>query len=94
MKIVWAAGAEDSFLEAMDYIAQDNIGAAAATAARILEAVEAIARFPMMGHASSQSGKREFAVPGTPFVVFYAVDKDVIQIAQIFHGKRQQPYLL
>jgi plasmid stabilization system protein ParE len=95
MKISWSPEAEQSFIEAADYIAKENPGAAASAGAKILEAVEALARFPRMGHASDLGvGTREFAVPGTPFVVFYSLGTDVVRVVAVLHGKRQRPYTI
>lgn len=42
----------------------------------------------MMGHAGREAGTREFAVPGTAYIVVYRVRDDRLRILAILHGAR------
>jgi toxin ParE1/3/4 len=59
----------------------------------ILENIERLARFPLMGRAGRVAGTLEWVVPSLPYIVVYTVNPrdDEIAIIAVFHGAQQRP---
>lgn len=74
-----------------DLIAQDNLRAAAAMAARIVESVEHLATYPNLGRGGRVRGTRELVISGTPFVVVYRVRLDIVQALRVLQHARKWP---
>lgn len=74
-----------------DYISQDKPSAATAVIKRVLEAVENLAIFPSIGRPGRVPHTRELVVSGTPFIVIYQVQHDIIFIVRVIHGARKWP---
>jgi addiction module RelE/StbE family toxin len=73
-----------------DYIARENISAAAATITGFLDAVGQIEQFPRSGREGRRAGTREFVVE--PYVIVYRILEDVIAIDAVLHGRRSKVY--
>jgi toxin ParE1/3/4 len=91
MRIRWTRPALRDLEEIGDFIARDNVGAAAATVSTILDHVDTLSTHPQIGRAGRMAGTRELVVPRTPFVVPYRVVGDDVQILAVFHGARRWP---
>jgi toxin ParE1/3/4 len=79
-------------LEAIgDFIARDDLRAAARTVRRIIERAGILAAHPNLGRAGRVAGTRELVVGGTPFVIPYRVVDDRVEILAVFHGARRWP---
>ena len=91
MSLRWTKPALRDLEEIGDFIARDNVLAAAETVATILDAAEALATHPQLGRAGRIAGTRELVVAQTPFVVPYRVVGDDVQILAVFHGARRWP---
>lgn len=91
MKITWSATAIDDLARLRTYIARSNPKAAADTAARILEAVDHLVRFPAIGRAGRVPDTRELIVSGTPFIIVYTITGATLDIAAVLHAARQWP---
>ena len=74
------------------WIARDQPVAAARVIALILENIERLARFPLMGHAGRVEGTLEWVVPSLPYIVIYTADQqqDELVVIGIFHGARDR----
>jgi hypothetical protein len=51
-------------------------------AARYVKAIDNLESNPYIGHPIGQDGLRKLTIPKTPFVVFYRITKDHIEIVQ------------
>ena len=91
MKIRWTPLAAGHLESAYDYLAGDRPGAAAEAIERILSAVEALERHPLMGRKGRIQRTRELVVTGTPFLVAYRVKAEQIEILAVLHGARRWP---
>lgn len=91
MKITWSATAIDDLTQIRSYIAQSNPTAAADMAARILDAVEHLVRFPAIGRAGRVPNTRELIVPGMSFLLIYTIEGTTLEIAAVLHAARQWP---
>lgn len=91
MHVLWSATAVDDLAHLRAYIAEENPGAAADTAACILDAVDRLARFPELGRAGRVPNTREWVVAGTPFIVVYSVRRDRLAVVSVLHAARNWP---
>jgi toxin ParE1/3/4 len=73
------------------YIAERNPSAAESTARRILDCVEQLVMFPASGRAGRKPNTRELVVSGTPYLIFYRVEDEVVEILRVIHGARKWP---
>jgi plasmid stabilization system protein ParE len=53
---------------------------------RIEAATDRLRLFPQLGRPSKRPRTRELAVPGTPFVLIYRWENDVLEIIALYHG--------
>jgi plasmid stabilization system protein ParE len=71
-----------------DYIeAQDKPDAVREVIEKLIDSAEALGQNPQMGRPSCHLGQRELI--RAPFIVFYAIEGDVIDIRAVLHGKRK-----
>jgi toxin ParE1/3/4 len=74
-----------------DYIAAENLPAAARTVQRVREIILLSARMPNAGRIGRVRGTREMAVTGTPCVAGYRIVENSIHVLAVFHGAQQWP---
>ena len=91
MKLRWTAPALRDLEAIGDYIARDNLAAAAKTITQILEQADMLAAHPHAGRAGRVSGTRELVVSGTPFIMPYRVRGEDVELLAVLHGARQWP---
>ena len=89
--VVWSPRAIGHLAALRDYIARENPGAAARTAATLLAAVDRLAELPNLGRPGRISGTRELVVPGTRYVIPYRVRGERLEIIAVFHGRQRLP---
>ena len=85
MLVKWLRTALRNLDDHADYIARDDVSAAARVVERVETAVAGLAQHPGMGRAGRVPLTRELVVAGTPFVVVYRVRRDV-EIIRVLHG--------
>jgi len=86
--------ARRDLLEIIDYIRQDNPGAAERFGTELLNHTELLADFPHIGaQVSQRSGVRKLL--HTPIRIYYRVDerRKVVEILHFWHAARQEPDL-
>lgn len=91
MRIIWSPTAVENLIEIHKYIEQDKPAAASRVAARILESVERLARYPHLGRPGREPGTRELVVTGTPYLIPYEVYKNRVVVLAVLHGAQQPP---
>ena len=91
MNVLWTVPAADQLEQVYDYIAQTNPNAAEETTQHIIDTTEMLGGHPAAGRRGRVPGTREFIVPGTRFVVVYAVRKETLLILAVYHGARKWP---
>ncbi|WP_442865102.1 type II toxin-antitoxin system RelE/ParE family toxin [Bosea sp. NBC_00550] len=72
-------------------MAQDDPSAARDQVARIRASVEKFGGFPEMGRVGQIESTREFAPPGTLFIVVYRVEAERIVIVRVLQAARSIP---
>lgn len=81
--------AEADMLAIWEYIAQDNLSAADRIIDRFTATFERIATFPDAG-ARYEHPKGEFRfVVVTPYLIFYKITGDEVDIVRVLHGARR-----
>ena len=91
MKIVWSPTAISDLESIRGYIAKDSPASAGRLANRIKESVNQLGRFPLSGRAGRLPETRELVVPGTSYIVAYAIRGDEVWIAAVLHGRQRWP---
>ena len=91
MTVVWSPRAIGHLAALREYIARQNPGAAARTAATLLAAVDRLAELPNLGRPGRVSGTRELVVPGTRYVIPYRARGERLEIIAVFHGRQRWP---
>ncbi len=91
MKIRWSPTAVSDLESIRQYIAQDSPTSAHTVADRIREAVNRLGDFPLSGRAGRVPETRELVIPGTSYIVAYAVHGEDVLIAAVLHGRQSWP---
>jgi toxin ParE1/3/4 len=90
VKVVWLRAAERNLEEQLEYIGERN-PRMAATLADKPASVARLADHPRSGRPGRVVGTRELVVPGTPYIVVYAVAVDCVRIHRVLHGAQRWP---
>jgi toxin ParE1/3/4 len=86
----WRPAARDDLLAIIDYISDDNPGAAQALKDEIETKVSRLPAHPKLYRAGRVAGTREMVVRGN-YIVIYAEDENAISVLRVLHGARQWP---
>jgi toxin ParE1/3/4 len=90
MRIEWDPRAVRDLREIRAFIAADKPTAAARVAQQIKASVERLSEFPMMGRQARHSNIRILPISGFPYVVYYRLMPEVVEILGVFHGARRR----
>jgi toxin ParE1/3/4 len=91
VRIVWNQRARNDLTRLREDIAETAPSRADLVAARILQSIETLEEFPLLGRIGREEETRELVVPRTPYLVAYWIHGDMIEILRIFHGARRWP---
>jgi len=81
MKIRWEADAIKDLIELRAYIEKEN----PEIANKVLEVVELLLEYSLLGKAGRIYKTRELIVAGIPYMIVYFPEAESITILQIFH---------
>ncbi len=87
ISVVWAKAALADLQLIRNYIADFNPRAAQGMGARIIEAGNGLAFFPLRGQAIPNSKLREMTIV-PPYIIRYRVERERVVILRVRHGKR------
>ncbi len=90
MRIVWDPRALQDLADIRVFIAADKPEAASRVANHIKASVARLSEFPLMGRQAQASNLRILPIAGTPYIVYYHVVWDAVEILAIFHGARRR----
>ena len=90
MRVVWTPEAEQDRDDVWDYIATDNVAAAARMDALFSDVVTQLADFPLMGRAGKIAGTREL-IPHESYRLVYEVEGETIWVLALVHTARLWP---
>lgn len=88
MRIEWSLAARDDLDRIQAYIEQHSPRAAEKIWLRIYERVGQQADFPLAAPLYGDGPVRKLVISGTPYIVLYRVDGDVLKVEQVVHGAR------
>lgn len=91
MQVVWSRQAVRNLSGLRRFIAEHNPEAASGVAARIIEAVDALAAMPNTGRPGRVLGTRELVIRGTPCVLPYRVTGGRLEIITVLHTSQKWP---
>jgi toxin ParE1/3/4 len=89
LRLVWSPASETDLLQLWSYLAtQASIAAADEQIRKIRQSCEVLRDWPLSGPARDAliPGMRSVAV--TPYVVFYRVAEDAVEVVRVLHGRR------
>ncbi|MBZ5668932.1 MAG: type II toxin-antitoxin system RelE/ParE family toxin [Acidobacteriia bacterium] len=72
------------------FIAADKPVAAARVAEQVKTSIRRLSEFPLMGRQRMEPNIRILPITGTPYVVYYHLLSDVVEIQAVFHGARRR----
>jgi plasmid stabilization system protein ParE len=90
MTVLWAKKAYGDLDEIANYLAGLSDEAAERTIDHIQKAVLLLGEFPNMGAKVDETGLRKFVVSDCPYVVFYRVLADCVNIRGVFHASQRR----
>lgn len=88
-RLIWTEPALADLDEIAEYIALDDLRAAARLVAKVFERVERLERFPNSGRRPTELAEtpyREVVVP--PCRIFYRVDRELVYILYVMRSER------
>lgn len=92
MRLTWRPRATRERTNAIDYIAEDNPGAAVDQLDRIEEQTDMLLQQPKLGRVGRVKGTRELVISRTPFIVIYRLQgAQHVEILRLLHGSQQWP---
>jgi toxin ParE1/3/4 len=91
VKIRWTAVAADDLKSVHEYLSERAPAHADAIVDRILSSIEVLERYPHMGRQGRLEGTRELVITGSPFIVFYRLRKNQVEVLGVLHAARKWP---
>lgn len=88
LKLRWSRPALADLIEAQNYIARDNPGAAQGVAERVWHAAKNLSDHPNIGRPGHVEGTREWPVSQTPYLIVYRIRSDAVEILRVWHGRQ------
>jgi toxin ParE1/3/4 len=90
VKIEWSFEALRDLDQIQDYLEQHSPRAAKRMWLRIHERVELQAEIPLAAPLYRDGPARMLVVRGTPYIVMYVVESDVLKVEQVIHAARDR----
>lgn len=91
MRIQWDSRAVDDLRDILDYIDERNPTAARKTYQLISGSVSQLVTHPFIGRVGRVEQTREMIVNGTPYLVAYGLDDNMVTIIAVLHAARRWP---
>ncbi|MFW8609146.1 type II toxin-antitoxin system RelE/ParE family toxin [Rhizobium beringeri] len=93
MKLVWRAKAELDRKKAIQFIADQNVGAAINHLDEIERQTDLLIDQPEIGRPGRIDGTRELVISRTSFIVIYRVREKIqqVEILRLVHGAQKWP---
>ena len=91
MKLRYARRARTDIDGIHEYIAQYDQRAASSVARHIRSAAQLLAKYPGLGRATDIPGARVFPIAPFPYLIYYRMTDDTLEIVHVRHGRRDAP---
>jgi toxin ParE1/3/4 len=89
MRIEWSIAAQDDLDRIQEYIEQHSRQGAKRVWRRIYDRVTLQAEIPFAAPLHRDGPARLLVITGTPYIVLYRVEGDVLKVEQVIHGARR-----
>jgi plasmid stabilization system protein ParE len=89
LRYAWRARTDIEGLH--EYIAQQDKRAASAVVRRIRSVSQLLARHPGLGRATDIAGVRMFPIVPFPYLIYYRLTIDALEVIHVRHGRRDVP---
>lgn len=83
--------AADDLKSAHGYLSEHAPARADALVDRLLAGIDVLEQYPNLGRPGRLDGTRELVITGTPFIVFYRLRKNQVEILGVLHAARKWP---
>jgi toxin ParE1/3/4 len=91
VKIGWTAVAADDLKSVHGYLSEHAPARADALVDRVLAGIDVLEQYPNLGRPGRLDRTRELVITGTPFIVFYRLGKNQVEILGVLHAARKWP---
>ena len=91
MQVIVAPAARDDIQQAHAYYAERSPEAAVHLVRSILDALEGLALFPLIGGSGVVPGTRERILTRYPYKIVYEVKGDLIEVDRVLHTAQRWP---
>jgi toxin ParE1/3/4 len=91
MRVRWLQKAIRNLDAEADYIAEENVTAAAKMFVYVKAKVDELSNFPSLGRPGRVPGTRELVIDRYTYVVPYRVVGDELHVLRVFHTRRKPP---
>lgn len=91
MAVIVSPAARHDIRAAYTYYAERNPNAAGRVVRSIRNAIDGLARFPLMGREGVVPGTRERILTRYPYKTIYEVNGDTIEVDRVLHTSQQWP---
>ena len=91
MELRWTKEAAADLERIADYLFQHVPDRAAELLRAVYDAPAVLLEFPHRGRPGKKEGTRELVLSPLPYLVVYAVHRDVIFVVPLLHGAQQWP---
>ena len=88
MNLEWTKQAQKSLFEETEYIRKENPKIAFDVITHIQETTDLLIENPQMGRTGRFHGTRELVITKYPFIAWYRIQKDLVEILQIRHTSK------
>jgi plasmid stabilization system protein ParE len=90
VRVRWSADAKRNLAEIIEFVAVENLYAAARIDELLLKVTERLACFPNSGRPGLLAGTREL-LPHKSYRIVYEIDGEIVRILAVIHTSRQWP---
>ncbi len=88
MKVILSPGALADLQDIGDFIARDNLDAAASFVARLKARCFELGTFPNAGRKRDEIRAGYRSVAEGDYLIFYCVSSEVVEVMHVLHGRR------
>lgn len=92
MRVIWTPEAQQDRASIWDYIASDNLSAAARMDELFSDAAARLAEYPKLGRLGIISGTHEL-IPHESYRLVYEIEQETVWVLALVHTAKQWPPL-
>jgi plasmid stabilization system protein ParE len=89
MEVIVSPVAREDIRDIYAYYAERNPDAAGRVVKAVLDAINGLARFPLIGRQGVKPGTRERILTRYPYKVVYEIRDEIVEVDRVLHVARQ-----